>query len=146
MFYFQIKKMLQMTNPSHRINVQLVNLDRNRDWAVLSLKDANDLSINKDYFELESCCKIQTGTEIMLCGYPSFELGHQIRKETGQIVAKKTEHAVKKFEITADIRHGNSGGPILNNKIQVLGWADAADPSIVNEIGELLDNYKSTSV
>ena len=137
---------LNPTNPSHRINVQLVNLDRNRDWAVLSLKDANDLSINKDYFELESCCKIQTGTEIMLCGYPSFELGHQIRKETGQIVAKKTEHAVKKFEITADIRHGNSGGPILNNKIQVLGWADAADPSIVNEIGELLDNYKSTSV
>lgn len=29
---------------------------------------------------------------------------------------------------------------------QILGWADAADPSIVNEIGELLDNYKSTSV
>lgn len=48
---------LNPTNPSHRINVQLVNLDRNRDWAVLSLKDANDLSINKDYFELESCCK-----------------------------------------------------------------------------------------
>lgn len=137
---------LNPTNPSHRVNVQLVNLDKNRDWAVLSLKNTNDLSINRDYFELESCCKIQTGTEIMLCGYPSFELGHQIRKETGQIVAKKTEHAVKKFEITADIRHGNSGGPILNNKMQVLGWADAADPSIVNEIGELLDNYKSTSV
>ena len=137
---------LNPTNPSHRVNVQLVNLDKNRDWAVLSLKDANDLSINRDYFELESSCKIQTGTEIMLCGYPSFELGHQIRKETGQIVAKKTEHTVKKFEITANIRHGNSGGPILNNKMQVLGWADAADPSIVNEIGELLDNYKSTSV
>lgn len=49
--------------------------------------------------------------------YPSFELGHQIRKETGQIVAKKTEHAVKKFEITADIRHGNSGGVVNPNGI-----------------------------
>ena len=137
---------LNPTNPSHRVNVQLVNLDKNRDWAVLNLKNANDLSINRDYFELESCCKTLTGTEIILCGYPSFELGHQIRKETGQIVAKKIEHTVKKFEITANIRHGNSGGPILNNKMQVLGWADAADPSIVNEIGELLDNYKSTSV
>lgn len=29
---------LNPTNPSHRVNVQLVNLDKNRDWAVLSLK------------------------------------------------------------------------------------------------------------
>lgn len=136
---------LNPTNPSHRVNVQLVNLDKDRDWAILTLKDANGLSINRDYFELESCSNFQTGTEIMLCGYPSFELGHQIRKETGQIVSKKTVHAVKKFEITADIRHGNSGGPVLNDKMQVIGWADAADPSIVNEISELLDNYKNTS-
>lgn len=133
---------LNPTNPSHRVSVQLVNLDKDRDWAVLNLKDPNTLSLNRDYFELESCCNFRTGTEIMLCGYPAFELGHQIRKETGQIVAKKTMHAVKKFEITSDIRHGNSGGPILNNEMRVLGWADAADPSIGNEICELLNNYE----
>lgn len=134
---------LNPSNPSQRFDVQLVSFDKDRDWAVLSLKKADDLVLNKDYFELKSSHKFRTGTKITLCGYPSFNLGHQIRKETGEIVTKNTEHAVKKFEISADIRHGNSGGPVLNNKMEVLGWADATDPSIVIEISELLDSYKA---
>ena len=133
---------LNPINPSHHVNVQLINIDKDRDWAVLCLKDANSLSLDNDYFELESCSKFEIGIDITLCGYPNFRLGHQIRTERGQIVAIKTEHAVKKFEITANIRHGNSGGPILNDKMEVLGWADAAAPSIANEICELLKHYK----
>ncbi len=133
---------LNPINPSHHVNVQLINIDKDRDWAILCLKDANSLSINNDYFELESCSKFEIGIDITLCGYPNFHLGHQIRTERGQIVAIKTEHAVKKFEITANIHHGNSGGPILNDKMEVLGWADAAAPSIANEICELLEHYK----
>ncbi len=137
---------LNPMNPNRHFDVQLVAFDQDRDWAVLCLKKAESLSLNKDYIELKSSRKYRTGTKITLCGYPSFAYGHQIRKETGEIVAKKTEHAIKRFEISACIRVGNSGGPVINSKMEVLGWADTSDPSIVNEIGELLDNYKSSTM
>lgn len=64
----------------------------------------------------------QRGREaIMALGFPSFHHGDELSKRPGDIVGRLTRHAVKYIEVDANLSDGLSGGPIVNDRYEVLG-------------------------
>jgi RNA-directed DNA polymerase len=63
------------------------------------------------------------GTAVTLLGYPNHAFARPVRVEEGKIIRTFPSSAVSYFEITSKIIGGNSGGPLLNNKHEVVGVA-----------------------
>jgi len=76
------------------------------------------------WFDLDDN-KPQIGEDVSVLGYPlSQVLGTDIRITRGIVSSKNgIKSDTKQFQISAAIQPGNSGGPILNNELEVLGIA-----------------------
>jgi S1-C subfamily serine protease len=149
-----------------------VNIDKKEYIAEVVAKNTNtDLAIIKINFQSSSYFKIANfestnlGDKVFVLGYPlSAILGSDIRVTDGIVSAKSgAKSDPTYFQISAPIQHGNSGGPIVNEKFEVIGVAAAklndffalessgAIPQNVNfgvkgsYIGPLLDNFKNNS-
>jgi hypothetical protein len=55
--------------------------------------------------------------------YPNHAFAGPVRVEDGKIIRTFPSSTVSYFEITSKIISGNSGGPLLNNKHEVVGVA-----------------------
>jgi S1-C subfamily serine protease len=65
---------------------------------------------------------LSKGAKVWVAGYP---LGNQLAIRPGKVVSLKSAKPLglpgKVLEITAKVRHGNSGGPLLNAQGEVVG-------------------------
>lgn len=65
---------------------------------------------------------LRHGTKVFVAGYPE---GNQLTIRSGIVVALRSAKPLglpgKVLEVTARVRHGNSGGPLLNSDGQVVG-------------------------
>jgi V8-like Glu-specific endopeptidase len=60
---------------------------------------------------------------LLLVGYPSHSLGKSISIADGKIRSRYRSNKFLHIDITAPIRKGNSGGPVLSSTLQVIGVA-----------------------
>ena len=116
------------------INVKMANAnvfqasviahDKKNDIAIL--KPLN-LMINKKWFELDLYKNNPIGSSIIVIGFPlSSVLGADVRVTQGIIssnVGIKSDNS--RFQISASIQPGNSGGPIINKNNLVVGIASS---------------------
>lgn len=90
------------------------------DLAVLKVENTEDLAAAK----LGDSAKMKVGADVVALGYPlSFDLGTDLSINAGSISQLKAQ--LGKYEnlikIDAAINHGNSGGPLVNRRGEVIG-------------------------
>lgn len=100
----------------------LVNYNRGLDIAVLKLTTTRtDFPV----IALGSSTAAQVGEEVIVIGYPQlFDLPGQATFTKGIISAIRNMFGYRFIQTDAAINHGNSGGPMVNMKGELLGVAD----------------------
>ena len=93
--------------------------DKEKDIAILKPQydDVLDsgFKYNKRFFINDS---------INLLGFPDHSVGTEFRKDSGYIKGKKKNRNFSTYEIDARVYAGNSGGPVLNYRNEVIGVAN----------------------
>lgn len=91
----------------NRIDLAIVKINNKRDFLPLPINFNNS----------------NNGTDIAVIGYPlAFTLGDDARITNGIISAQSgLDKDITRYQITASIQPGNSGGPIINMKGEVVG-------------------------
>ena len=56
-------------------------------------------------------------------GFPAYKIGQTPYLAEGRIASLYPQKGVKKCEITAQIREGNSGGPVVDAELRLVGIA-----------------------
>ncbi|WP_235850513.1 reverse transcriptase domain-containing protein, partial [Niallia circulans] len=101
---------------------KIVYYDSFRDIAILSIKDINLNTEGYSYNE-----EINPNQSIKLIGYPQYIDGQDLRVLDGHIMNSRIHtdgtRTQKRYEISATIFGGNSGGPIVNANNEVIAVA-----------------------
>jgi len=106
--------------------VYLVAKDQQKDLAVLNI------SINTPHcFYLGNSDDVKIGEEIMVIGNPLGYLEGTV--SDGIISAIRDFNGKKYIQITAPVSMGNSGGPLINKKGEVIGVVTAGVPPIFGQ-------------
>ena len=98
-----------------------VPADENLDLALLILKKPfpSNYSLSTDDIK-----KPKPGEQIYMMGYPMSSILGRYNPSISQGIVSKTSgfgEAIGQFQITAKMNKGNSGGPIFNDKGQIIG-------------------------
>lgn len=119
--------------------MRLVTADAERDLALLQHS-----GVSSQYLSL-STADIQLGDQVSALGFPMYGLiNTQLTFTSGVISSTKgADDNEYQFTLTAPIQPGNSGGPVLNRKGQVVGVVVSKADSItfVNEFGFIPQNF-----
>ena len=94
---------------------KLIEYDKAKDIAILSLEN-DDPSIYRNQLKIVST-KLSIGNQVFSCGYP---LG-LFQFSNGIISNMEEYNGIIYIQHTAPLSQGNSGGPLVNNKGEVIG-------------------------
>ena len=94
--------------------------DTHRDLAILSTPPALPGIVPIPLYEGPTP---PNGTAVQLLGYPAHHAARPIRMEGGTIIRAFPRSGVSYLEITPKIIGGNSGGPLVSEKLEVVGVA-----------------------
>ena len=117
-----------------KYNVEVVASDKNNDLAIVKVTD-KDFSGFVDIPYAIFPDNVDVGTEIFVLGYPlPFALGQEV-KVTNGIISSKTgfQNDVTRYQMTAPIQAGNSGGPVFDYKGNMIAVSVAGVNSSVAE-------------
>jgi S1-C subfamily serine protease len=104
-----------------RYGATVVATEPNDDLAVLKI-DAKDLTV----ISLAKASEVQLAQEIRNIGYPlSNVLGEGLKITAGVISGVVQRDGRKRFQIDAAVNPGNSGGPVVNLRGEVVGVASS---------------------
>ena len=92
------------------------------DWPVLQLADSD---------------RLELGQEVRVVGFPlSTVLGNSIKITRGILSGIIAEAGEKLLQVDAGINHGNSGGPLVNERGEVVGVVSAIlNPQLGSNVG-----------
>ncbi len=136
---------------------EIVGISPNQDIALLRLKEKslnevrNRLS-KTPFLELGDSDYLQNTESVLALGYPMGQ--HHLKSTTGIVSGREQLFDFTVLQITAPLNPGNSGGPILNARGQVMGVTTAAMPrgnSIgyavpINEVKTILNELYVTKL
>lgn len=99
----------------------VLTTDEKRDMALLEIK-AKGLPI----LPVGNSNKVEVGEEVRAFGFPlASVLGTSVKVTKGSISGIETMEAQKVFQIDASVNPGNSGGPLVNERGEVVGVVNA---------------------
>ncbi len=104
----------------------LVATDKNNDLAVIKITDSRFTSFGTIPYKVKSTLS-DVGEDIFVLGYPlTSTMGDEIKLTTG-VISSRTgfQGDVSQYQISAPIQPGNSGGPLFDNKGNVIGIVSA---------------------
>lgn len=112
-----------------KFNTELLLKDESNDIAILKINTQNlDLLTKLKYESITPLCigdinNVKEGNKVYTVGYPLInELGKHKRLSEGIINSiVGIENDPRMFQISIPIQPGNSGGPLLNSKCEVIG-------------------------
>lgn len=111
---------------SLKVNADVIAIDYQNDLALLKINSTLITFPEPPYSLTKSKENIQ-GTSIFALGYPIKEIMGDEIKVTDGIINSTSGYkgSIAQFQFSAAIQPGNSGGPLLNNKGQVIGIVTA---------------------
>ena len=110
---------VQISGKDHSARVVAVEPDD--DLALLKIDAAGFAALS-----LAESEKVKLGEEVQAIGYPlSTVLGNGIKVTRGIVAGIVDRETGKRFQIDAAVNPGNSGGPVVNGRGQVLGVASS---------------------
>jgi hypothetical protein len=99
------------------VEAKIVSTDRSRDLALLKIPLTNMPTL-----PIGSSQSVQVLDPITILGYPLTDLlGADVSACDGKVNALRDEGPAPRFQIDANVNPGNSGGPLLNNRGEVIG-------------------------
>lgn len=118
----------------------LVTYDEKNDLAIIKI-DGNPLKTNPINL---ATSPVKIGSDVAVLGFPLPELlGTKLQANTGEVSAIHGLHNDPRFyRITANVQGGNSGGPVLNQRGEVIGVVSSklSDLETLKNKGELPQN------
>tara|TARA_Y100000385_G_C13045692_1_gene617379 strand:+ start:160 stop:1662 length:1503 start_codon:yes stop_codon:yes gene_type:complete len=106
-----------------KYNAEIVQVDKTNDLAILKILDVNFDGLNQLSYNFKSRSS-DVGTKVYAFGYPMALtiMGKEI-KVTDGIISSKTgfDGDITTYQITAPIQAGNSGGPLFDDKGNLIG-------------------------
>ncbi|HZU32013.1 MAG TPA: reverse transcriptase domain-containing protein [Candidatus Angelobacter sp.] len=117
-----------------KYKVTVTKKDEIRDIAQLSIPIRPPIQ-----FQIGNDSLLQIGIPISLLGFPSYHDGDSVSFRQGNITQLRVYQKIPHYLIDADIVTGNSGGPILNGKNQIVGIAvkGLQTPGIFSQFDQL---------
>ena len=102
--------------------LQVVAVDKNNDLAVVKVIDDKFQGFGMIPYGF-NFSTVDVGTEIFALGYPKADMMGNEVKVTNGIINSKTGYQgdVTKYQMSATIDHGNSGGPVFDYKGNLIG-------------------------
>jgi hypothetical protein len=76
-----------------------------------------------DGLPLGSADNLAIGDQIWVCGFPNYNLGDSGILASGRVIGFRPSSGITRILVDAPIVAGNSGGPVLNAKGEVIGIA-----------------------
>ncbi len=113
---------VQIKEQVYVLNMKIVAQDKEHDLAILKAVNYVDLGTLPYYFSAE---EIDIAEEVYALGYPRVELqGLEVKFTNGKISAKSGFQGDPScYSANLNIDHGNSGGPVIDDKGKVIGVA-----------------------
>ena len=107
-------------------DASIVLEDKNNDLAILKINDPKFQKLNPIPFTIKPSLA-EVGEDVYALGYPlSTTMGNEL-KVTDGIVSSKTgfQGDITSYQVSAPIQPGNSGGPLLDKKGNLIGIISA---------------------
>lgn len=111
---------------STKYNAEIIATDKFNDLALLKVSDSNFNGFGTIPYNVKTSVS-DVGEDIFVLGYPlTSTMGDEIKLTTG-VISSKTgfQGDVSLYQISAPIQPGNSGGPLFDNKGNLVGIVNA---------------------
>ena len=120
-----------------RANAEVLSVDKYNDLALLRSSKSNPI-----FLKIENPPRAKLGEGVIIIGYPMGNLlGRNIKLSTGIVSGVSgVNNDTTKFQFTAPIQKGNSGGPVLNYKGGVVGVV-YAKVNVADNVGLAMKGY-----
>lgn len=109
-----------------KYNATIIATDKYNDLALLQISDNNFNGFGSIPYNVKTSVS-DVGEEVFVLGYPlTSTMGDEIKLTTG-VISSKTgfQGDVSLYQISAPIQPGNSGGPLFDNKGNLIGVVNA---------------------
>ena len=106
-----------------KYNAEVIQVDKTNDLAILKILDINFNGLNQLSYKFKSRSS-DVGTKVYAFGYPmALTIMGKEMKVTDGIISSKTgfDGDITTYQITAAIQKGNSGGPLFDDKGNLIG-------------------------
>jgi S1-C subfamily serine protease len=117
-----------------RYLVAVKKMDEIRDTAQVSIDGRTPVALR-----LGDSSNLSVGTRVSLLGFPNYHVGDSVAVRHGSITQSRNYIGVPHYLVDTDIVVGNSGGPVLNDKNEVVGIAvkGLSTPGIFSQYDQL---------
>jgi len=109
------------SEPSKKYPVKAKTIDDDRDLAILEAPE--ELTKKVKPLKIAAYEKPKDGADVILMGYPNHQIWRPIRVEDGKVIRCFPNSGVQFIEVSTKIIEGNSGGPLLDGDMKVVGIA-----------------------
>lgn len=109
--------------PHEKYIVKVTHFSEMRDLAIAELLSKDKKKVKFPEFLLPAIDDVEVKKAVTLFGFPAYKTGQTPYVAEAKVASKYAFHGIQKFEIDTQIREGNSGGPVLNEKYEVVGIA-----------------------
>lgn len=125
------KIVVDITNNGVRTsyNAELVTQDKENDLAILKIKDEQFRDLSSIKYSFKENGQMDVGGTVFTIGYPHAltGMGKEAKFTDGKISSKTGYNgALNSFQTTIPVQPGNSGGPVFNDKGQLIGAINAS--------------------
>lgn len=132
---------------SEKYLVKVKYISPERDLAILDIIHKDETKPSKTECLIQSMEEVELKSPVLLFGFPSYKIGQTPYVVESKVASKYGDKSIQKFEIDTLIIKGNSGGPVLNIKHEVVGIAatgahDGSGKNAVISVKELANLIK----
>lgn len=129
-------------NFSSSYSATVIASDKNSDLAILQIKDSKFTTLGTIPYTISTKTS-DVGSSIYVLGYPLLSTMGQEVKVTNGIISSKSGYSgdISSYQISAPIQPGNSGGPLLDTKGNIIGVVNAKHKMAENASYAIKSNY-----
>lgn len=138
-----------------KYNATIIATDKYNDLALLQISDNNFNGFGAIPYNIKTSVS-EVGEDVFVLGYPlTSTMGDEIKLTTG-VISSKTgfQGDVSLYQISAPIQPGNSGGPLFDNRGNLIGIVNAKHKGAENVgyaiktsyLNNLIESSISTSI